>query len=281
MEKIPIGSNLFKPSQAIKTNNTPGTTTTPTTPNTPTTPTGLPCTSHAVLPDPCSSSPLMADSAISITNFCATCGLNAATADGLDNLGFQVGDDLKKVDHEDYIGAGFKPLAQKCVLVAYAKYKKDSIFWMMKPLLCLITCNSCRCFIECNLWKFCLRHFLPVVSNPCFDWECMRIDPKRWEIVHHSWNSLWLGWNQESTEEESAWHIHMPPQSLSTSDLWMVQLSRMRTLWSCGWGVILGSWVYFSIIWMDNQLSVCTTSFTVKSKNSSPLSKSGTTLVAT
>lgn len=121
MEKIPIGSNWFKPAQAIKVK---GPSTPTATPTTPTTPTALPSSSR--LPDPHNSSPPVADSTISIADFCAACGLDAATADGLDNLGFQVGDDLKMVERDDYIGAGFKALAWKRVLVAYSKYKKDN-----------------------------------------------------------------------------------------------------------------------------------------------------------
>lgn len=80
----------------------------------------------AALPDPRASSPPAVDPTMTTADFCALYGLDAATEAGLDNLGFQVGDNLKEVEREDYTAAGFKALAWKRVLTAYAKHKKDN-----------------------------------------------------------------------------------------------------------------------------------------------------------
>lgn len=121
LEKIPLGSNFFKPHQAIKKKSAPAVPV----PDVPIAPAAAPAprvappgyppyysyppfaygmppiggAPHAwpgaALHDLCTSSPPAADPTMTTADFCALYGLDAAAEAGLDDLGFQVGDDLK------------------------------------------------------------------------------------------------------------------------------------------------------------------------------------------
>jgi len=62
---------------------------------------------------------------MTVDEFCKAYGLNNTAQVGLNELDFQVGDNLKKVSKEEYEAASFKTLSWRRVLDAYAKYKKD------------------------------------------------------------------------------------------------------------------------------------------------------------
>lgn len=61
-----------------------------------------------------------------VHDFCVKYNLGEAAEDGLQKLGFQIGDDLNSVPQSEWDAAGFKLLAWKRVLKAYAKHKRTS-----------------------------------------------------------------------------------------------------------------------------------------------------------
>ena len=73
--------------------------------------------------NPLSSPPPQAD--FSLADFCATYGLNNQIQQGLEQLGFEIGDDLSDLTTEQWKENGIGPLAQKRVIKAYRQYKKD------------------------------------------------------------------------------------------------------------------------------------------------------------
>ena len=75
--------------------------------------------------DPRLSSHPPADPSMMVDEFCKAYGLNHTVQAGLNELDFHVGDNLKQVLKEEYEAASFKTLSWRCVLDAYAKYKKD------------------------------------------------------------------------------------------------------------------------------------------------------------
>jgi hypothetical protein len=75
--------------------------------------------------NPPSSPPPQAD--FSLADFCATYGLNNTIQQGLEELGFEIGDDLTCLTTDQWRDVGIGLLARKRVLAAYRKYKKDQV----------------------------------------------------------------------------------------------------------------------------------------------------------
>ena len=62
-----------------------------------------------------------------VVEFCKLYSLGDDVETGLEQLGFEMGDDLKVITETQYTQAGFKPLAWQRVLRAYKKYKRDHV----------------------------------------------------------------------------------------------------------------------------------------------------------
>lgn len=75
--------------------------------------------------NPQSSPPPQAD--VSLAEFCATYGLNNHIQQGLEQLGFEIGDDLTCLTTNQWEKVGVGLLAQKRIFKAYRQYKKDQV----------------------------------------------------------------------------------------------------------------------------------------------------------
>jgi hypothetical protein len=73
--------------------------------------------------NPPSSPPPQAD--LSLADFCATYSLNNQVQQGLEQLGFEIGDDLSDLTTDQWKEVGIGLLARKRVVKAYRQYKKD------------------------------------------------------------------------------------------------------------------------------------------------------------
>jgi len=75
--------------------------------------------------NPPSSPPPSSD--FSVADFCTKYGLNNHIQQSLEQLGFEIGDDLAPLTTVQWENAGVGILAQKRVLKAYRQYKKDIV----------------------------------------------------------------------------------------------------------------------------------------------------------
>ena len=185
-----------------------------------------------------------------VAEFCESYGLGNQAVIGLENLGFQFGDDLNMVTAEEYMTAGSKPLEWRRVLRAYRELKQDAHYqtyytqsytqlwiacvgsyaeWVLKTHnVYKMTPTTWKAQLHNNLWIFSSLNFVPVLPDPLF--YC-RKDMRNWVIIcvylktYHSWSSPQLDWDPESMAVRK-WECSQNPQ-------WFLKAHTSCELHSC------------------------------------------------